>query len=80
MKLKMVNKTKNILKEYCLTSGHGSVNTMKFLILQKHKWTGIFKDIEEFTKKCQIYLREGYERVNSQNVSYYQKNRTAYGR
>ena len=51
MKLKMVNKTKNILKEYCLTSGHGSVNTMKFLTLQKHNWTGIFKDIEEFTKK-----------------------------
>lgn len=48
-----------ILNEYHIISGHGSSNTMKFLIRRKYKWPGMWKQIEEYVNKCEICIREG---------------------
>lgn len=46
-----------ILEEYHLGSGHGSSNTMKFLLNQKYKWRGINKDIAKYVQECDICIR-----------------------
>lgn len=50
---------KNILTDYHLNSGHGSINTMKFLLSHKSKWKNLYNDIEEYVKKCHICSKEG---------------------
>lgn len=56
-----------ILKEYHLTSGHGSAANMKHSLKDKYKWQGIFKDIEDYVKGCLTCLKEGYEKNNTKN-------------
>lgn len=43
----------NLLKECHLKSGHGSGNTMKFLIGTKYTWPTKNKDIEKYSQICQ---------------------------
>jgi hypothetical protein len=56
-----------IIAEYHQISGHGSSNTMKFLIRKKYIWPGIFKDIENYVKECAICQRAGNEKINTKN-------------
>ena len=58
---------KKILRAYHIASGHGSVNTMEFLLNQRYKWTGIHKNIKDFVSSCDTCMRAGGERVNSKN-------------
>ncbi|KAF9756187.1 Retrovirus-related Pol polyprotein from transposon, partial [Nosema granulosis] len=58
---------KEILEKYHEYSGHGSVNTMKFMISQRYEWKGMFRDIELFCEACKICIRDGEQRVNSKN-------------
>lgn len=48
-------------------SGHGSPNTMKFLLLKKYKWKGIVTDIDNFVEKCKLCTLTGYKRKNTKN-------------
>lgn len=41
-----------ILENYHITSGHGSVKNMKFLIGNKFHWSGIAKEIDKLVKEC----------------------------
>lgn len=56
-----------IIKAYHSKSGHGSSNTMKFLMLSKYKWKDIIKDIENFCKECVICARADEARQNTKN-------------
>lgn len=54
-----------ILEEYHKISGHGSPNTMKFMVRQTHRWSGMFKDIDEHCSRCLTCLQAGNGRVNT---------------
>ena len=56
-----------ILSEYHIKSGHGSNNTMKFLLKDKYNWKTMYKDIENFTSQCKICLKAGLEKKNTKN-------------
>ncbi|KAF9760593.1 Retrovirus-related Pol polyprotein from transposon [Nosema granulosis] len=56
-----------ILKEYHISSGHGSVNTMKFLLKKNYTWEGMFKDIEKYVSNCSICLKSGLKKRNTKN-------------
>lgn len=56
-----------ILREYHKASGHGSCNTMKFMISQKYRWKSMYKDIENFCSRCRICLSLGGPRINTKN-------------
>lgn len=58
---------KSILREYHLASGHGSVNTMNFLLKEHYNWNNITRDIEDFVKTCPTCLKAGEELVNTKN-------------
>ncbi|KAF9761100.1 Retrovirus-related Pol polyprotein from transposon [Nosema granulosis] len=57
----------NIIEEYHRALGHGSPNNMKASILQRYKWDGIYKDIENYVANCQICKRFGGPIVNTKN-------------
>ncbi|MGL4850984.1 MAG: reverse transcriptase domain-containing protein [Clostridium sp.] len=56
-----------ILQSYHVESGHGSSNTMKFMIAKRYKWKSLNKDIEDFVSKCQTCLKSGYPLRNTKN-------------
>ncbi|KAF9744817.1 Retrovirus-related Pol polyprotein from transposon 17.6, partial [Nosema granulosis] len=58
---------KEILKEYHEISGHGSSNTMKFMIKQRYEWKGMYKDMERYCESCEICVRDGEQKINSKN-------------
>ncbi|MGL4342012.1 MAG: DDE-type integrase/transposase/recombinase, partial [Lactococcus lactis] len=58
---------KEILEHYHLASGHGSQNTMEFMIKQRYNWDSIHKEIKEYVEKCEQCLKAGSERVNTKN-------------
>ena len=58
---------KKILEEYYLKAGHASANTMKYLIGNKYKWNGMFKDIENFVRRCIICSKAGEAKRNTKN-------------
>lgn len=47
---------KEIIKEYHEASGHGGVNTIKFLINARYKWKYMHREIKEYADKCTSYL------------------------
>ncbi|KAF9762429.1 Retrovirus-related Pol polyprotein from transposon [Nosema granulosis] len=61
------NQKSEILKDYHVSSGHGSAKTMKFLLGGRYKWEGMYKDIEDYVKGCRTCSRAGGERVNTKN-------------
>jgi hypothetical protein len=58
---------KEILHVYHKMSGHGSPNTMKFMLKQAYSWKGMYRDVDEFCSRCLICLKAGNERVNTKN-------------
>lgn len=58
---------KQILKEYHIESGHGSTNNMKFLLKSKYHWEGIYKDIEEYVRSCEVCQQGGNHKINTKN-------------
>ncbi|KAF9763833.1 Pol polyprotein [Nosema granulosis] len=56
-----------ILKEYLLLSGHGSSNTMKFLLKGRCTWDGIYKEIDALIDSCTTCLKSGRKIVNTKN-------------
>ncbi|MGL6131246.1 MAG: integrase, partial [Fusobacteriaceae bacterium] len=40
---------------------------MKFMLSQRYKWDNMYKDIEEFCKKCTVCMMSGERRVNINN-------------
>ncbi|KAF9760731.1 Transposon Tf2-8 polyprotein [Nosema granulosis] len=56
-----------ILKQYHDISGHGSKNTLKFMISRNFSWKGMYKDIEKYIDSCEICIRSGDQRVNTKN-------------
>ncbi|KAI5182010.1 hypothetical protein NEOKW01_2150, partial [Nematocida sp. AWRm80] len=58
---------KEILKEYHLTSGHGSATAMKYLIKKKYYWKSMFSDIDKYTQSCEICQQSGKARINTEN-------------
>ncbi|WUR05035.1 endonuclease [Vairimorpha necatrix] len=61
------NNINDILEEYHKISGHGTSNTMKFMISQAHKWKTMHQDISKFVSNCKTCLRSGYQRVKTKN-------------
>ncbi|KAF9760999.1 Retrovirus-related Pol polyprotein from transposon [Nosema granulosis] len=55
------------LEENHISSGHGSVNSMKFLLKKNYTWEGMFKDIEKYVAKCSICLKSGFKIRNTKN-------------
>lgn len=58
---------KQILEEYHKITGHGSSNTMKFLIRQKYKWKAMFKEIDQHIKTCETCIKSGEPNINTKN-------------
>ncbi|KAF9760555.1 Transposon Tf2-6 polyprotein, partial [Nosema granulosis] len=56
-----------VLRDYHETSGHGTANTMKFLLDGRYKWKGMINDIENYVKQCRICTMIGGERTNTKN-------------
>lgn len=56
-----------ILKNYHHTLGHGSSDSMKFAIRQKYSWNNMYKDIDNFVKRCETCLKAGGAIVNTKN-------------
>ena len=56
-----------ILQSYHLATGHGSSSNMKFVIAKRYEWTGMMKDIENFTSNCNICCKSGEALVNTKN-------------
>ena len=56
-----------ILHSYHHVLGHGSSGNMKFAIKQKYSWSSMFKDIDNFVKKCEICSKAGGAIVNTKN-------------
>ena len=56
-----------LLKNIHEISGHGSARTMKFLLRNLSCWEGMFRDIDEYVRKCTTCLKSGDERVNTKN-------------
>ncbi|MGL5707185.1 MAG: reverse transcriptase domain-containing protein, partial [Aeromonas sp.] len=56
-----------ILKNYHIASGHGSPDTMKFLLKEKYKWDKIFNDVDKYCESCQTCLKSGGPKVNTKN-------------
>lgn len=61
------NIKKEILKEYHLISGHGTANNMKYLMGEKYKWNGMFKEIDDLVRKCEICQKSGLAIPNNKN-------------
>jgi hypothetical protein len=57
----------NIISQYHLLSGHGSSNTLKFMIRSRYKWPAMVKEIEDYVKSCEVCLKSGTQRVNTKN-------------
>lgn len=58
--LKVELDTKDILEMlrlYHESSGHGGLNTMKYLLLRKYKWQTSNSDINNYIKKCGVCQR-----------------------
>lgn len=58
---------KSILEEYHIKSGHGSANSMKFLLRRKYKWSNMYADIDEYVAKCVICLKSGEKIAQTKN-------------
>lgn len=58
---------KQILEQYHKFSGHGSSQTMKFLIKHKFYWKHMFKDVENFVVSCLTCQKAAYPRQNTKN-------------
>lgn len=56
-----------ILTEYHIYTGHSSINTLKQLIYKKYKWVGMYKDIENYVKRCKVGLLSKNERIQKRN-------------
>lgn len=56
-----------LISEYHRASGHGSSNTVKFLMQNKFVWNNIFKEIEDFVANCKICEKAGLEKRNTMN-------------
>lgn len=56
-----------IIREYHLKTGHGSINNLNFLIRKKYYWNGMGDDIKEFINKCRICALTGDEGINTKN-------------
>jgi hypothetical protein len=58
---------KEILQVYHKMSGHGSPNTIKFMLKQAYSWKGMYRDVDEFCSRCLICSQARKERVNTKN-------------
>ncbi|KAI4293446.1 hypothetical protein PAPHI01_2720, partial [Pancytospora philotis] len=58
---------RKILQQYHSYTGHGSANTMKYLLNAKYHWTTMFHDIDELVNTCEICSKAGYERRNTKH-------------
>jgi hypothetical protein len=47
-----------IMREFHHKTGHGGIDTMKYLILRKYSWKNARKDINLFVKNCEICAKE----------------------
>lgn len=56
---------KEILRGYHETLGHGSPNSMKFLIKERYNWANMNKDIDEYVSGCGKCLKSGGPIVNT---------------
>ncbi|KAF9760594.1 Retrovirus-related Pol polyprotein from transposon [Nosema granulosis] len=56
-----------ILKQYHLASGHGSSNTMNFLIRNRYWWDSLGNDIKSVIKSCETCLKAGGPTPNTQH-------------
>ena len=58
---------KKIIEQYHIISGHGSANTVKFLLKNRYNWNGITKDIEKQIEHCPTCLKAGEALQNTKN-------------
>ena len=56
-----------LLKEYHLISGHGSANTVKFLLKNRYNWAGLAKDVDMHIEACHICIKSGEALQNTKN-------------
>lgn len=56
-----------ILKEYHISTGHGSSNTMKFILNGRYNWKGLNKDIEKYVQSCEICTKSSGPIICSKN-------------
>lgn len=45
------------MKDIHIETGHGSVQTMHYLLNSRYSWKNLAQDLEEFTKKCETCAR-----------------------
>ena len=56
-----------ILGEYRMVSGHGSGNSMLFLLEGKYYWNGIKQDVKYFARSCSICQKEEKRNAKTKN-------------
>lgn len=56
-----------ILTSYHKTTGHGGVNNMIYLLKSKYSWPGMYNDIKNFAKNCNICKKIGNSKINTKN-------------
>lgn len=66
IKLSSIEK-EELLNEVHIKSGHGTSNTMKFLLKDKIIWSDMYKEIDNYVKKCKICTLAGGELSNTKN-------------
>ncbi|KAM0682565.1 hypothetical protein COBT_004091, partial [Conglomerata obtusa] len=61
------NKQKMILEFFHDISGHGKLNTMKYLICSRYIWIGVNKDINHYVRQCITCQRDTKKKVKSKH-------------
>lgn len=57
-----------IIEQYHLASGHGSIQTVKFLLRNRYNWIGLAKDVEKHIEHCNICMKSGEALQNTRNI------------
>lgn len=60
-------KKQNILREYHILSGHGSLANMYFLLKEKYQWKNIYKDKNNYIDRCKTCSKQGNPIINTCN-------------
>ena len=58
---------KKVIEQYHLVSGHGSANTLKFLLKNRYNWPGLAKDVDKQIEECKICAKSGEALQNTKN-------------
>jgi hypothetical protein len=56
-----------IIERYHLESGHGSTQTVKFLLKDRYNWVGLTKDVEKHIEHCSTCMKSGEALQNTKN-------------